>query len=267
MGNYAWLTDLHLDCVSDEEVVQFVEKQRSLSLQGVFITGDISVGNQLIKHLALLERGFGCPIYFVLGNHDFYGVAIEDQRKAMKELCNMSSYLKYMNDTPYVSLTPTTALVGHDGWYDARNGTPLTGKVILNDWYKIREFWPHTGMPNVISRSQQLAHEATTSVMNSIKAAVRYATNIIILTHVPPFTDVAVYRGKPTEPDFLPWYTSKFMGDMLLDAAKAFPDKRFTVLCGHTHGGAAKQIAPNMIARCGEVTYGKPAVQDQIVVL
>jgi class 3 adenylate cyclase len=61
--------------------------------------------------------------------------------------------------------------------------------------------------------------------------------------------------------------TDKFMGDMLAQAATAFPDKRFTVLCGHSHGAATKQVAPNMVAYCGEAWYGRPQFQRLIEIV
>jgi hypothetical protein len=112
-----------------------------------------------------------------------------------------------------------------------------------------------------------LAHAGATHVMNGIKAAVRYANNIIVLTHFPPWPEVATYRGQQSDADHLPWYTDKFMGDMLAQAATAFPDKRFTVLCGHSHGAATKQVAPNMVAYCGEAWYGRPQFQRLIEIV
>lgn len=265
--NYAWLTDTHLDHLSDEKVIAFANAVKATPTAGILWTGDISNGNRLIRHLATVEQAVQRPIYFVLGNHDYYGTQIEYQRKCMRELVTVSPYLKYAPNSSYVMLTTTTALVGHDGWYDAIHGDAKRGTFILTDWSAIHEYIGANNVDDIISISRRLALESVQHVMKGIKEAARYAKNILVITHVPPFKDSCVYRGKPSTADALPWYSSKLMGDMLHDAAKTFPDKTFTVLCGHTHGASVTYPAKNMVVRVGEATYGAPRIQGLIEVV
>lgn len=264
MSNYTWLTDTHLDHLDEKSIVNFGKTVASTGATGIFWTGDISNGPRLISHLAAFEQAVQRPIYFVLGNHDYYGSQIEFQRKRLGELANISPYLKYMPNSSYLTLSPLTAVVGHDGWYDAFHGDPMRGTFILNDWNMINEYVSAKGIVDIIGISRKLAHEGTLHVMKGIKSATRYARNIIVLTHVPPFKEAATYRGRPSDEDALPWYTSKMMGDMLTDAAKSFPNHTFTVLCGHTHGKAEHHPTKNMVVRVGEAKYGAPAVQGLI---
>ena len=59
----------------------------------------------------------------------------------------------------------------------------------------------------------------------------------------------------------MPWFTSKMMGDMLMDASKAFPQHTFTVFCGHTHGKFDGKITDNLSVHVGGAEYNKPGLQ------
>ena len=80
----AALTDLHLDMVEPERFRQFVAHLQSEPSDAVVITGDISRSNVLLEHLAILEDLLRVPIYFVLGNHDFYGSSIAETRASVR---------------------------------------------------------------------------------------------------------------------------------------------------------------------------------------
>jgi hypothetical protein len=42
---------------------------------------------------------------------------------------------------------------------------------------------------------------------------------------------------------------------------RGFPDRRLTVLCGHTHGLGEAQPAANVIVYTGGARYGEPEIQ------
>lgn len=256
-----------MNFLNEKAIVTFADQVKATQSTGILWSGDISDGPHLIEHLAIFERAVQRPIYYVCGNHDYYKRSVEQQRKNLTELGRMSSYLKYMPNIPYVMLTSGTALVGHDGWYDAGYGEPLRETLVMSDWSQIAEYYAHNGIADIIKVSQRFAQEAAAHVAKGIKDASRYATNIIILTHVPPFESCAMYRGKKSEPGAIPWYTSKIMAETLLSAAKAYPHVSFTVLCGHTHGGVVNQVANNMLCRVADAQYGKFRAQALIDVI
>jgi len=280
MNHYAWCTDLHLDHLGDNDaaLIDFAQRLVANEPQGVMITGDISNANKLIYHLSVIERVVQRPVYYTLGNHDYYGSDIETVRKQMKEISNMSQYLKYMPTMQYLALTPVTALVGHDGWYDAMLGDAKGSRFMMSDWSMIRDFVQHSGGRRglqtglgfnrgaVIKQAQALAMEGVLHVQASIKSAVRYHRSVIVLTHFPPFAEAHIYQGAVGNAEAMPWYTSKLMGNMLLDAAKVYPNVNFTVLCGHTHGAATFQAARNLICRVGAAEYGHPELQSLVEV-
>lgn len=282
MTNLAWATDIHLDFIDSRDqkaLVQFGESLVESNPSAILLTGDISVAKSLTFHLSALERIVERPVYFVLGNHDFYHGSVAEIRKNMKELTNMSQYLRYLPTTPYVSLSPKTALIGHDGWYDAGYGDVKKTNFVMRDWTAISEFVMGGAMsagalygnesPNygrVIVEARKLAHEATLHVMNGIKAAAKYHNVMIIATHFPPFQEAHIHEGRIGDAGARPWYTSKMMGDMLRQAAISFPKVRFEVFAGHTHGQYSGQIADNLFCHVGGAEYHKPRLQSLIEV-
>lgn len=278
MGTLAWASDIHLDHMSDDGVVRFAESIAEKEPDGVILTGDISTSQKLVYHLSILERVLQRPIHFVLGNHDYYMSDIESTRKMMKEVTNFSQHLKYIPVTSYNVLTPKTALVGADGWYDARNGSSST-RMLLNDFVYIKELARHSGGHQfvmngnlkdrnaMVQQIRTVADEDAHHVMEGIKAAARNHKNVVVAVHVPPFTQSHVFEGKPGDAEAAPWFTSKVMGDVLYAAAQAFPKTNFTVLCGHTHGKWDGNIAPNMVCHVAGAEYGSPSVAGMINVL
>lgn len=276
MIKYAWATDIHLDFMSNQGVIDFAESLVSQNPDGIFLTGDISIAPSLTYHLSALEKVIQRPIYFVLGNHDYYKGRIDEVRKQMHELSNMSQYLRYMPTTPYVVLSPTTAVVGHDGWYDARFGAGAQSQFRMVDWHAIYDFWTlnkshahasvsgNYDMSAIITLAQKLAHDAVVSVANGIKAAVRYHKNVIVLTHFPPFAESHIHNGKVGDDHAMPWFTSKIMGDMLLQAAQTHSNVNFTILAGHTHGAYNNRLAKNLHVLVGGAEYGQPRLQQMI---
>jgi predicted phosphohydrolase len=269
MARYAWATDTHLDFLNNnpQAFLNFAESLKQGDPTGIFLTGDISTAKNLVLHLSQIEKVVQRPIYFVLGNHDYYGSGVEAMRKSMKELSNMSQFLRYMPTMPYYGLSPATAVVGHDGWYDACYGDWQNSNFSMTDWNAIHDFKEVNGnKATIVSLARKLAHEGVTHVQNGIKQAVRYHRNIIILTHYPPFKESHIYQGKVGDDGAQPWFTSKLMGDMLLDASRVFPNNTFTVLAGHTHGRFSAKIRDNLQVNVGAAEYNAPTVQGLIEV-
>jgi predicted phosphohydrolase len=272
----AWATDIHLDFITDKNDVGM--SCRNLDTfcslfeesDGIVLSGDISLAPFLKDHLLALEERLSRPIYFVLGNHDFWFSDIASVRDAMTKLSNSSEYLKYLSVVPYVRLTKTVFLIGHDGWCDGLYGDARHSSFVMNDWTSIKDFksfhTPFNENPinydSILSVCRQQATIATRHIATGIKTLLsqKRAKKIIIATHVPPFTqplDIA----KSNKQNMYPWYSSKTMGDMLLSAANNNPSIQFEILCGHCHVEYNDRIAPNLLLRSGESKYSQPKPQ------
>jgi predicted MPP superfamily phosphohydrolase len=283
MTKIAWCSDIHLDFINSDPT-RLLEFGQSLIVDqpdSIMITGDVSLANTLIFHLSSLESVVKRPIFFVLGNHDFYNGTFDVVRKDMKDISNMSQYLRYLPNTPYVVLSPATALVGHDGWYDAGYGNVIDSRFIMADWIKIGDYVNERvfaadsitqdgnvvkapDYAKIVNLSKKLAHVGVTHVANGIKAAIRYHKVILVATHFPPFAEAHLFEGRVGSDVSQPWYTSRMMGDMLRQAANAYPKVRFEVFTGHTHSKCDLQISHNLFVHVAGAEYGQPQLQSII---
>jgi predicted phosphohydrolase len=258
-----WLTDIHLDFLSNSACASFFVNIASQQPDAVFLTGDISLAPSLISHLRAMADSVKAPIYFVLGNHDFYHGSISSVRAAVSQCCRTHPLLRYLPDAGVVGLTQSIALVGHDGWGDSRYGDYATSPVRMNDHLLIKEL---TGLaPQALQeRLRQLGDEAAAYLRETLPLALDRYEHVVVLTHVPPFKESCWYQGRVGHHDWLPFFACQAVGDALRELMADRPDRRLTVYCGHTHNAGTAQILPNLQVFTGEAEYGAPQVNDVI---
>ena len=153
----------------------------------------------------------------------------------------------------------TVEVLGHDGWADGRLGNYARSPVLLNDFRLIEELtW--LDQATRLRRLQQLGDEAAAALKGVLLPALEAFPTVIVATHVPPFKEACWHEGQISNDDWLPFFTCKAVGDVLLEAARRHPARRLEVLCGHTHGEGVAQLAPNLIVRTGAADYGSPTI-------
>jgi predicted MPP superfamily phosphohydrolase len=79
-----WLTDIHLNFVSSPKRAEFYAQVRQENLDALLLGGDIGEAHSVTKLLAEVADGLQIPIYFVLGNHDFYRGSFATVREDVK---------------------------------------------------------------------------------------------------------------------------------------------------------------------------------------
>ncbi|OWK42137.1 hypothetical protein FRUB_04215 [Fimbriiglobus ruber] len=226
------------------------------------LTGDIGEANDVAIFLNNIEQRVERPVYFVLGNHDFYRGSIAGVREKIRSLCSVTANLHWMPNAGIIPLTKDTCLVGHDGWGDGRLGDYHGSDVILNDWGLIEEFGGfHEVRDDRLAKLNALGDEAAVHFRSVLPEALKRFQHVVVLTHVPPFREACWHEGKISDDNWLPHFTCKAVGDALVEAMGAVPDRTMTVLCGHTHGGGEAQILPNLRVLTGGAKYGVPVVQ------
>ena len=62
----------------------------------------------------------------------------------------------------------------------------------------------------------------------------------------------------------MPFFSSKVLGDLLLDYAMRYPDIHFEVYCGHTHTAHDYRAHDNLLVRVGGAEYSHPKIADMI---
>ena len=262
----AWLTDIHLNFLDDLERERFLEAIADKA-DAFAITGDIGESPDITGYLKLMEDILRKPIYFVLGNHDFYRGSIADTRDEVARLAEESEFLVYMTTTSVAELSPQTALIGHDGWTDARLGDFDNSHVFLNDYVAIQELRKWKGefsldKPALKEVLHSLGDEAADHLEAVLQQAVANHSRVIALTHVPPFKEAAWYDGRHSDDNWLPHFACKAAGDALRRIMNSKPQSHLLVLCGHTHGQGEVQITQNIEVLTGEAEYGKPVIQQ-----
>ncbi|MFH1919482.1 MAG: metallophosphoesterase [Planctomycetota bacterium] len=268
MKRLAWLTDVHLNFLDDVDRRQFAESLAGESFDAVVISGDIAESPDVCEHLREMADVVRRPIYFVLGNHDFYRGSIERTRHEVTELAAGSEFLDYLTASGVVELTPTTALVGHDGWGDARLGDYDGSDVLLNDFFYIEELKRYQTGPWEIDRAplegmlRSLGNEAARHFARVLPEAFETHRRVVAVTHVPPFREAAWHKGKHSDDDWLPFFASKAAGDCMRDVMRDRPDRELVVLCGHTHGAGQTQILDNLRVLTGGADYGRPRIEE-----
>lgn len=265
MPRLAWATDLHLNFLSEPELEAFGKSLAKSEADVLLVGGDTSEAYTLEHHLAFVAKRFGGPVWFVLGNHDFYRGSILQVRKAADGLKKRLKSLRWLQSAGVVSLSEQTALVGCDGFGDARCGDPEGSSIVLNDFLLIDEL-------TSIQHSQRLARlgrlgdEAAEHLRSVLWPALEKHARVVVLTHVPPFPEACWHQGKMSGPEWLPYFCCAAAGTALRDAGLAFPKREILVLCGHTHSGGEAEILPNLKVLTAGAAYGKSKI-DRVLSL
>jgi len=257
----AWLTDLHLNFVGRAEVEDLCAAILSSNPDALLITGDIATSKHLCRYLDYLADSIKRPIYFVLGNHDFYGSSIRQVNIDVAKVVKNSSFLFWLSRSGVIELSTDTCLIGHEGLADGRLGDPMGSTVELNDYLHIEEL-RHPTKERRIKAQNKLGDAAARHLrkqLNSVVAAGKYKS-IIVALHVPPFPAACWHLGQNTDDNYLPHFGCKATGVVLKNFMAKHPDFTMTVYCGHTHSGGHAEILPNLQVRTSGAEYRKPRI-------
>lgn len=267
--NLAWLTDIHLNFLDDDARREFYQDIIETSCDAVLISGDIAEASSVSPILKEMAAQIKMPIYFILGNHDYYRGKVNDVRESMSELTKSEKLLHWLPTSGMQTLDDNTVLIGQDGWADGRLGDYQNSRVALNDSRMIADLFKEKilGKFQLLEKMQQLADADAVRLHNDLELAVnKNPKKIIVLTHVPPFKEACMHQGKISGDDWLPYFSSKVTGDVLMQVAKDNASIEFLVLCGHTHSEAYYRPLDNLCVKAGKAEYYRPEVQEVISV-
>src|SRR3989338_6404393 len=214
MVTISWLTDIHLNFLPASQIDIFCEKINVLNYDLVVITGDIAEAPTIELYLKRMEKAIQVPIYFVLGNHDFYHGSIAKVREKISLISHPG--LQYLSLGEVVELTPDIALVGHDGWGDARYGNYSNSTIMLNDYVLIDEL---KGLSKK-ARGQKLNEfggYVAEYISDVVPKTLSKYNHLVFATHVPMFREACWHQGKISDENWLPHFSCKVAGDALKD--------------------------------------------------
>jgi len=243
-------------------LLDFVKRLADRSSDGLIVTGDIAESRTIYQFLEILSGAYRRPIYFVLGNHDYYGDWMHETHEKVRRICQEvpPGILNWMPDKGFIRLNKKTAILGHDGFYDGQEGQPGMA-FSLTDFYMpsgIRDLAQamSRGSSHLFAKLLELGTNSAVYIRSQVERAHRQGIRrFIIITHVPPFLEASRFRGKPSDPAAAPFYVNKVLGEALLELAEEFPKCSFEVFAGHTHGNCTYEARKNLVVRVGNARY------------
>jgi len=119
----AWGTDVHFDFIQTEDVRRYCERISQHDVDAVLLGGDIAMADDVTDWVRFVASEVRRPVYFVLGNHDYYAGRIAAVRGRMLGDLGGAHWLPAAGA---VRLTANTVLVGHAY---APEGKPVTELV------------------------------------------------------------------------------------------------------------------------------------------
>jgi len=264
--------------MAEDDLTPFLEELAGQSFDALAISGDISEAPKLEWHLRLLEEYLQRPVYFVLGNHDYYHSSFEEVLPRMEKFKNDSKLLHCMECEDWIDLTPTTGLIGHGCWADGRYGDFDFSPSIQNDWKVIEELKQCWNVPpgDLMQRrlsAEDLDREALLDILHTRGDRARdhiervlidvlgKKDKAILITHAPPFLPAQAHRSARWE-DWAPHAGCKAAGDAILEIMRDLPGKELMILSGHIHASERFNVTPNIEQRIGFAEYLEPRIAE-----
>jgi len=258
-----WATDVHLDHVGHPGAAfQFARALRRVhpTSQGLLLTGDIAEAPTVLSIVRDVQKGFEGPVYFVLGNHDYYGSSFSAVDAHLNKKLSASDGSPHWLRRGPVWLSDDTVLLGNGGFYDGRNGDQQSN-LELTDFRKIEELFnaQDESRRRLFSVMAQRADALVAELAQQMEVTLRQGPRVVVIaTHIPPYREAAFYKGEHSNNQFAPFFSSQVMGELLTKLASENEQTRFLILCGHTHGSGRYQPRTNLEVVTGAARYGAP---------
>lgn len=262
---YVCLTDTHLSLALPGSTRRLVARVRSEEPAGVFITGDVSNGVHVESCLERLALELACPVYFVLGNHDYHGRTFASVRDDMLRLSVRHQNLFWMTEAGVVPLSDEVGLIGTEGWYDARLGDPAWLRFTL-DWVLIPDLFLLPDLEERLEAFRALAAESAALMERRLEEALERFQTVYLLTHFPPWPEATRAVGTVLEQFWLPYNTNVAMGKALERVMEGRKKKHLVVLAGHTHTESWIRVSRNIECRVHSARYyGSPDGRRHVI--
>lgn len=256
-----WLSDLHLDFTDQNKLQRLFASLQIEPYSALVISGDISGRGKLSEHLEWVSQLSPLPVYFILGNHDFYHFTFKGTYEKARQACEQFPNLHHIQELGVVPLNSSWAMVGHHGWGDGRAGLGIKTKVVINDSIYIHDLRNYY-KPELWNEMNRLGTESACYMEEYLEIAIQTHDHVLIMTHVPPFPETAWHLGLISCADYLPHMCNLAMGETLRKFALTHPDKDLVVLCGHTHSPGTVTLLPNLKIFTASAEYGSPTIQQ-----
>lgn len=241
MTNCLWLTDLHVDRLSTVQYQALLDKIYTAGAEQIWLTGDIGDPPFNWQFLDILLKRLKVPIYFVLGNHDYYRRSIDDIRTQAWQLTRKFANAYYLTMTNPI-VWEDKMLTGVDAWANTNN-------IELNarTWdAEAIENWMALSLTELQqAMNAQAQADAKHLRLQCERGITKRTRNVYLLTHVPPLHAAQSKEAKPLQYENSVFY-SNALTDVLMDLQKDYPKTTFYIYSGHVHKTFQYQISENM---------------------
>jgi len=253
MKDLLWITDAHLDHLSDTVADAWFEKIEKIHADMLLLGGDTANSRVFSRMLGRIEEVFSGKVALVAGNHDYYHTSISDFRAelAVHHRSGVIVFEPGCQSHP-LQLAEGVYLCGSGGWGDATAGYADAAGMALNDERLIAEL--RTG--NLTARLRELGKESAQHLQQQLAAVPEDTSCVIVLTHVPPWPETSWHEGRNSDALALPRFCWQAGGNVISQAAERMPQTQFIVLCGHTHSDGIWKKG-NMTCHTAGSAYGR----------
>jgi len=215
-----WLSDIHLNFLDQPGLRAFLWDLSSRDADAWLLGGDIGEADSVAGFLRMFEAALPCTVYFTLGNHDFYRGSLSEVRTRVRQLVGESAHLVWLTTSEPQMLDGGIAVVGDDSWADGRFGNARGTPVELNDFFLIDEL-SRLSRATLVHTLNAMGDAAAARLAPKLERAAASCGRIVVLTHVPPFREAAWHQGRPSDEDWVPWFSCRVMGEAILACARA----------------------------------------------
>lgn len=269
---FAHISDIHLNFVtldkahgarSRKTFLQGINDKISLGASFILLTGDITEAPFLTSELYWLSENLKRPLYYVLGNHDYWYTSFKNARNFahIAQNLNKNGKICYLSTSNPIEMSLGVWLTGTDGWYDCRNFRQneisdfLHGREALNDFDLIEDL---INLPGCEEEKLQIIRDFADAEIFNLKIKLQYILSkspkkIIIGTHIPPMI-LPNSKIKENHPGF---YSCRRLMEILCEICENCKNTQFYLYCGHNHGGGNFEI-DNLHISCKESRYDYP---------
>jgi predicted phosphohydrolase len=254
------LSDPHLNRTAATGGRRLLARLRQLNYDAAVVTGDISDAAGLSGHLRQIARACAPgPVFFVLGNHDFYGSGFAEVDAEMDALCRTVPNLHHLDGRAVIPLGNEVGLIGHRGWADARAGYGSGTVIDSPDRHRIAEF-RGMGRPAAFGLMRELGMESARRIRATLPLALSCHRHVVIATHVPPYAASVRRDGRPCAATHMPHFVNLSAGLAINSITRAYPGRHVTVLAGHSHEANTTRILHNLTARVASPCTRRPGL-------
>jgi len=177
-----------------------------------------------------------------------------------ESVCKRHDNLHFLGNGEIIRLTDSTALVGHGGWANGHTGWGRNTLVKSRDHHSIGDF-RDLSRHDIFIRMNQLGKESAGYFRSVMPYALSRFSNLVVCTHAPPFPEASQFNRKVCGWNHLPHFCNLAAGKAIAGITKNHPNRRVTVVCGHTHCSARVDILDNLRVYVGGAKRGCPEIQ------